>query len=154
MSGLYNVIHIDAFSKLFDGFSIGSNDHTQLTIGIGRDSELVAFDYDERDAGVKEMIRLAVEGCRRNRRHSDLCGIARTASSTRAACSDNDSTCGGSSPSRPRRRRSSSVNAVPRLVKASHGHRAPIRGGLRSPKLIISSCIKSNSGVKLTRLTT
>ena len=71
-----NVIQLDAFAKLFDGFSIGSNDLTQLTLGVDRDSELVAFDYDERDAGVKEMIRLAVEGCRRNHRHSGLCGQA------------------------------------------------------------------------------
>ncbi|MFZ1910636.1 MAG: phosphoenolpyruvate synthase [Burkholderiales bacterium] len=71
-----NVIQIDAFSKIFDGFSIGSNDLTQLTLGVDRDSEIVAFDYDERDAGVKEMIRLAVEGCRRNLRHSGLCGQA------------------------------------------------------------------------------
>jgi pyruvate,water dikinase len=71
-----NVIQIDAFAKLFDGFSIGSNDLTQLTLGVDRDSEIVAFDYDERDAGVKEMIRLAVEGCRRNHRHSGLCGQA------------------------------------------------------------------------------
>jgi pyruvate, water dikinase len=71
-----NVIQMDAFSRLFDGFSIGSNDLTQLTLGVDRDSELVAFDYDERDAGVKEMIRLAVEGCRRNHRHSGLCGQA------------------------------------------------------------------------------
>ena len=61
-----NVILIDRFAELFDGFSIGSNDLTQLTLGVDRDSELVAFDYDERDEGVKEMIRLAVEGCRRN----------------------------------------------------------------------------------------
>ena len=71
-----NVIQIDAFAKLFDGFSIGSNDLTQLTLGVDRDSEIVAFDYDERDNGVKEMIRLAVEGCRRNSRHSGLCGQA------------------------------------------------------------------------------
>ena len=56
------------------GFSIGSNDLTQLTLGVDRDSEIVAFDYDERDDGVKEMIRLAVEGCRRNGMHSGLCG--------------------------------------------------------------------------------
>ena len=61
-----NVILIDEFAKRFDGFSIGSNDLTQLTLGVDRDSEIVAFDYDERDEGVKEMIRLAVEGCRRN----------------------------------------------------------------------------------------
>ena len=71
-----NVLLIDEFSKLFDGFSIGSNDLTQLTLGVDRDSEIVAFDFDERDAGVKEMIRLAVEGCRRNHRHSGLCGQA------------------------------------------------------------------------------
>lgn len=44
-----NVILIDAFSKLFDGFSIGSNDLTQLTLGVDRDSEKVAFEFDERD---------------------------------------------------------------------------------------------------------
>ena len=71
-----NVIQIDAFSKIFDGFSIGSNDLTQLTLGVDRDSEIVAFDYDERDPGVKEMIRLAVEGCKRNDRHSGICGQA------------------------------------------------------------------------------
>lgn len=71
-----NVILIDAFAKRFDGFSIGSNDLTQLTLGVDRDSEIVAFDYDERDDGVKEMIRLAVEGCRRNGIHSGLCGQA------------------------------------------------------------------------------
>ena len=71
-----NVILIDQFAKRFDGFSIGSNDLTQLTLGVDRDSEIVAFDYDERDEGVKEMIRLAVEGCRRNGIHSGLCGQA------------------------------------------------------------------------------
>ena len=71
-----NVILIDEFAKRFDGFSIGSNDLTQLTLGVDRDSEVVAFDYDERDPGVKEMIRLAVEGCRRNGIHSGLCGQA------------------------------------------------------------------------------
>lgn len=71
-----NVVLIDEFAKHFDGFSIGSNDLTQLVLGVDRDSEIVAFDYDERDAGVKEMIRLAVEGCKRNKRHSGLCGQA------------------------------------------------------------------------------
>jgi len=71
-----NVIQIDAFSRCFDGFSIGSNDLTQLTLGVDRDSEIVAFDYDERDEGVKQMIRLAVEGCKRNHRHCGLCGQA------------------------------------------------------------------------------
>jgi pyruvate,water dikinase len=71
-----NVILIDQFARRFDGFSIGSNDLTQLTLGVDRDSDIVAFDYDERDDGVKEMIRLAVEGCRRNGIHSGLCGQA------------------------------------------------------------------------------
>jgi len=71
-----NVVQIDAFSTLFDGFSIGSNDLTQLTLGVDRDSELVAFDYDERDAGVLELIRSAVAGARRNQRHSGICGQA------------------------------------------------------------------------------
>ena len=71
-----NVILIDRFAGHFDGFSIGSNDLTQLTLGVDRDSEIVAFDYDERDDGVKEMIRLAVEGCRRNGIHSGFCGQA------------------------------------------------------------------------------
>ncbi|AMK78203.1 phosphoenolpyruvate synthase [Methylomonas denitrificans] len=71
-----NVILIDEFAKLFDGFSIGSNDLTQLTLGVDRDSEIVANDFDERDAGVKTMIKWAVEGARRNGRHSGLCGQA------------------------------------------------------------------------------
>ncbi len=71
-----NVIQIDAFSRIFDGFSIGSNDLTQLVLGVDRDSEIVAFDFDERDPGVKEMIRQTVEGARRNHRHSGICGQA------------------------------------------------------------------------------
>ena len=71
-----NVLLIDRFAELFDGFSIGSNDLTQLTLGVDRDSAIVAFDYDERDEGVKLMIRLAVEGCLRNHIHSGLCGQA------------------------------------------------------------------------------
>jgi pyruvate, water dikinase len=71
-----NVIQIDAFAEHFDGFSIGSNDLTQLTLGVDRDSSIVAEDFDERDPGVKEMIRLAVEGARRTGSHSGLCGQA------------------------------------------------------------------------------
>ena len=71
-----NVIQIDAFAQLFDGFSIGSNDLTQLTLGVDRDSEIVAFDFDERDPGMLEMLRLAVTGAKRNRRHVGICGEA------------------------------------------------------------------------------
>ena len=71
-----NVIQIDAFAALFDGFSIGSNDLTQLTLGVDRDSEIVAFDFDERDPGMLEMLRLAVLGAKRNGRHVGICGEA------------------------------------------------------------------------------
>jgi pyruvate, water dikinase len=71
-----NVIQIDAFSELFDGFSIGSNDLTQLTLGVDRDSDIVAFDFDERDPGMLEMFRQAVVGAKRNGRHVGICGEA------------------------------------------------------------------------------
>jgi pyruvate, water dikinase len=71
-----NVIAIDQFAELFDGFSIGSNDLTQLTLGVDRDSAIVAFDFDERDPGMLQMLRLAVEGAHRNRRHVGICGEA------------------------------------------------------------------------------
>ena len=71
-----NVILIDEFSKLFDGFSIGSNDLTQLVLGVDRDSSLLAHDFDERDPGVMRMISMAIQGARRNQRHIGLCGQA------------------------------------------------------------------------------
>jgi pyruvate,water dikinase len=71
-----NVIQIEAFAELFDGFSIGSNDLTQLTLGVDRDSELVAEDFDECDKGVKEMIHLAVAAAKRRNRHISICGQA------------------------------------------------------------------------------
>ncbi len=71
-----NVVQIDAFAALFDGISIGSNDLTQLVLGVDRDSEMVAFDFDERDPGVTAMMRLAIEGAHRNGRHAGICGQA------------------------------------------------------------------------------
>ena len=71
-----NVSRIDAFAELFDGFSIGSNDLTQLTLGVDRDSEIVAFDFDESDPGMLEMFRLAITGAHRNGRHVGICGEA------------------------------------------------------------------------------
>ncbi len=71
-----NVILIDEFSRRFDGFSIGSNDLTQLTLGVDRDSETVAFDFDERDPAVMAFLRQTVEGARRNGRHCGICGQA------------------------------------------------------------------------------
>jgi pyruvate,water dikinase len=71
-----NVLLVDEFAKLFDGFSIGSNDLTQLTLGVDRDSPLVAFDFDERDPGVLAFLRQAVEGAKRNGRPCGICGQA------------------------------------------------------------------------------
>ena len=71
-----NVILIDEFARHFDGFSIGSNDLTQLTLGVDRDSEIVAFDFDERDPGVMKMLEMAVSGAKRNGRYVGICGQA------------------------------------------------------------------------------
>jgi pyruvate,water dikinase len=71
-----NVLQADAFSELFDGFSIGSNDLTQLTLGVDRDSELVAHDFDERDPGVLRFLAMAIEAAQRNGRHVGICGQA------------------------------------------------------------------------------
>lgn len=69
-----NVLLIAEFSELFDGFSIGSNDLTQLTLGVDRASATVAFEFDERDPGMLKMLKLAVEGCQHNGVHSGICG--------------------------------------------------------------------------------
>ena len=71
-----NVLLVDEFAQRFDGFSIGSNDLTQLTLGVDRDSPLVAFDFDERDPGMLAFLRQAVEGARRNGRPCGICGQA------------------------------------------------------------------------------
>lgn len=71
-----NVVLVDEFCQLVDGMSIGSNDLTQLTLGIDRDSELLAADFDERDPAVKVMVALSIKGTKRNGRHSGLCGQA------------------------------------------------------------------------------
>lgn len=71
-----NVLLIDEFSEFFDGFSIGSNDLTQLTLGVDRDSEILAAEFDERDPGVMKIMAMAVQGAKRNGRHSGICGQA------------------------------------------------------------------------------
>ena len=71
-----NVVLADEFSALFDGFSIGSNDLTQLTLGVDRDSELLAHLFDERDPGVKKLIEQVVAAAHRNGRKVGLCGQA------------------------------------------------------------------------------
>ncbi|WP_094229189.1 phosphoenolpyruvate synthase [Methanolobus psychrotolerans] len=71
-----NVLLIDEFSQYFDGFSIGSNDLTQLTLGVDRDSEILASSFDERDEAVKKIVSMAIQGAKRNNKHSGLCGQA------------------------------------------------------------------------------
>jgi pyruvate,water dikinase len=71
-----NVILADAFAPHFDGFSIGSNDLTQLVLGVDRDNEILAASFDERDPAVKAFIAQAVAACKRNRLHSGICGQA------------------------------------------------------------------------------
>jgi pyruvate,water dikinase len=71
-----NVISLEAFAEYFDGFSIGSNDLTQLALGVDRDSELVAREFDESEPGVLELFRMAIDGCARVGRHSGFCGQA------------------------------------------------------------------------------
>jgi len=69
-----NVILADDFAKIFDGFSIGSNDLTQLTLGLDRDSELVARIYDERDPAVKDRIAEVIKKARKNKIKIGICG--------------------------------------------------------------------------------
>jgi pyruvate,water dikinase len=71
-----NVILAEEFCELFDGFSIGSNDLTQLCLGIDRDSELLAPLFDERDPGVKRLIQMVVEAAHRKGRKVGICGQA------------------------------------------------------------------------------
>ncbi|TVQ30202.1 MAG: phosphoenolpyruvate synthase [Phycisphaeraceae bacterium] len=71
-----NVILAEGFSDIFDGFSIGSNDLTQLTLGVDRDSELLLHLFDERDPGVKEMIAMVVERAHKKGRKVGICGEA------------------------------------------------------------------------------
>ena len=69
-----NVILADEFCKYVDGFSIGSNDLTQLTLGLDRDSALVSHIYNERNPSVKRMISWAIGACKRNGVKIGICG--------------------------------------------------------------------------------
>jgi pyruvate,water dikinase len=71
-----NAILAEQFLQFFDGFSIGSNDLTQLTLGLDRDSgmELLAVDFDERDEAVKFLLKRAIETCRRLDKYVGICG--------------------------------------------------------------------------------
>ena len=71
-----NVILADEFSQVFDGFSIGSNDLTQLTLGLDRDSSLVAHLFDERNQAVKNMLSMVIAKAKQNNRKIGICGQA------------------------------------------------------------------------------
>jgi pyruvate,water dikinase len=71
-----NVISADAFADVFDGFSIGSNDLTQLTLGLDRDSDLVAHIFDERNDAVKSMVKSVIDTAKRRGKKIGICGQA------------------------------------------------------------------------------
>ncbi len=71
-----NVILADEFSKIFDGFSIGTNDLTQLTLGLDRDSQLVSHIYDERNDAVKILVAQVIARAKKNKRKIGICGQA------------------------------------------------------------------------------
>ncbi len=69
-----NALLADQFLEYFDGFSIGSNDLTQLTLGLDRDSSLVAASFDERDPAVKALLHLAIQACHKAGKYIGICG--------------------------------------------------------------------------------
>jgi len=71
-----NALLADQFLEFFDGFSIGSNDLTQLTLGLDRDSgmPLLAADFDERDEAVKILLSQAIQACQRQNKYVGICG--------------------------------------------------------------------------------
>lgn len=71
-----NVILADEFLKVFDGYSIGSNDLTQLTLGVDRESTYVAHIFDERNEAVKRMLKMAIEACKKEDKYIGICGQA------------------------------------------------------------------------------
>ena len=71
-----NVILAEEFAKIFDGFSIGSNDLTQLALGVDRDSELVAHVYDERNKAVKDLVSQVIKSARKHKSKIGICGQA------------------------------------------------------------------------------
>ena len=69
-----NALQAERFLKYFDGFSIGSNDLTQLTLGLDRDSGLVAERFDERNEAVKSLLSMAINACKMNNKYIGICG--------------------------------------------------------------------------------
>jgi pyruvate,water dikinase len=71
-----NVVFADEFLKVFDGYSIGSNDLTQLALGLDRDSEMVAHLFDERNGAVEKMVAMAIDAAKRANKKIGICGQA------------------------------------------------------------------------------
>ena len=71
-----NVVFADEFLQVFDGYSIGSNDLTQLALGLDRDSEMVAHLFDERNGAVEKMVAMAIDAAKRNNKKIGICGQA------------------------------------------------------------------------------
>ena len=69
-----NALLAEEFLEHFDGFSIGSNDLTQLTLGLDRDSGIVSHLFDERDPAVKKLLTMAIEACRKQNKYVGICG--------------------------------------------------------------------------------
>ncbi|MDE2459857.1 MAG: phosphoenolpyruvate synthase [Gammaproteobacteria bacterium] len=69
-----NAVLAEQFLEYFDGFSIGSNDMTQLTLGLDRDSGVIAHLFDERNAAVKAMLSMAIQACRKHKKYIGICG--------------------------------------------------------------------------------
>jgi pyruvate, water dikinase len=69
-----NALLADEYLEYFDGMSIGSNDMTQLTLGLDRDSAIVAAHFDERDAAVRKLLAMSIEACRRRHKYVGICG--------------------------------------------------------------------------------
>lgn len=69
-----NALLADEFLQYFDGFSIGSNDLTQLTLGLDRDSGLIADKFDERNPAVKKLLTMAIQACREQGKYVGICG--------------------------------------------------------------------------------
>jgi pyruvate,water dikinase len=69
-----NALLADEFLEFFDGFSIGSNDLTQLTLGLDRDSGIIAHLFDERNPAVKKLLSMAIQACRKADKYIGICG--------------------------------------------------------------------------------
>jgi pyruvate,water dikinase len=69
-----NAVLADRYLEYFDGMSIGSNDMTQLTLGLDRDSGLIAYLFDERDDAVKAMLKMAIDACKAQGKYVGICG--------------------------------------------------------------------------------